>query len=148
MHFTYRTKGTCSQEILFDVDGKTVKNNSQQEKKSCCKTSIISQKTLLSQNRKHGKSSRYLKPATQTSEKIQEKSASRQSPEKQTAGTFSKSEAGDQKSKASQHKLNSKSFQTLKKKSRYILCIRTEKTAKKQAGSGRDSKHGKLVQHQ
>ena len=26
MHFTYRTKGTCSQEILFDVDGKTVKN--------------------------------------------------------------------------------------------------------------------------
>ena len=21
MHFTYRTKGTCSQEILFDVDG-------------------------------------------------------------------------------------------------------------------------------
>ena len=20
MHFTYRTKGTCSQEILFDVD--------------------------------------------------------------------------------------------------------------------------------
>ena len=26
MHFTYRTKGTCSREILFDVDGKTVKN--------------------------------------------------------------------------------------------------------------------------
>ena len=26
MHFTYRTKGTCSQEIIFDVDGKTVKN--------------------------------------------------------------------------------------------------------------------------
>ena len=26
MHFNYRTKGTCSQEILFDVDGKTVKN--------------------------------------------------------------------------------------------------------------------------
>ena len=28
MHFTYRTKGTCSQEILFDVDGKTVKTSS------------------------------------------------------------------------------------------------------------------------
>ena len=26
MHFTYKTKGTCSQQILFDVDGKTVRN--------------------------------------------------------------------------------------------------------------------------
>ena len=26
MHFTYRTRGTCSQQILFDVDGKTVRN--------------------------------------------------------------------------------------------------------------------------
>ena len=25
MHFTYRTRGTCSQQILFDVDGKTVR---------------------------------------------------------------------------------------------------------------------------
>ena len=26
MHFTYRTRGTWSQQILFDVDGKTVRN--------------------------------------------------------------------------------------------------------------------------
>lgn len=26
MHFTHRTRGTCSQQILFDVDGKTVRN--------------------------------------------------------------------------------------------------------------------------
>lgn len=26
MHYTYRTKGTCSQEISFDIDGNIVSN--------------------------------------------------------------------------------------------------------------------------